>query len=1066
MLRFGIKILYAFILLTMIGFISLFVVPVIIWHLQPSNSLNIWIVDKTVPLNDYREHKGLMWMLNYSKVLNAETNTHFKYGEDYFGYFPGNDDDYTIREIPWTEEKPNLIYLADTYGVYADDELLARPAGTAAQLKYGGINAAEMDAVYHHLGGGNTIIGEFNIASSPTNQENRKRLSQLFGVDWLGWAGRYYNNLDRYVEVPESIVAAYEQQQGKPWDFSGSGFILVSDMEQIVILEKNLHFSGEGIQLIFDSAYKQEFSIDDPLTYQYWFEFVKERPGREVLANYKLYLTDEGQNVLGQLGLPDLFPAVIRHHNTQYTAYYLAGDFVDQPRTPKFWCFSWFDKIKRFSVSLSPRSHEENDYFYWKGYVPMMDKIIADLKEHSQLLQAVADPLQTEKPTAVKPNMLVRTSKNAFLVLKNDLWQELYIKGVNIGAALPGKWFTEFPEDERIYLDWLIKIGQMNANSIRTYTLLPPEFYHALAYYNKTHPENMLWLFQEIWPEENPPEHNYLADDYIREYLKEIEYAVDAIHGMANIPERTGRAFGIYTADVSPYIAGYLVGRELEPEEVIATNELNENYIFRGDYLKSKNNASPTESWLAMNCDYVLAYEESVYGWQHPVAIVSWPTLDPQEHDSEWNITGNKLLEYNDKAVVDINNIEPNFKMSAGFFGAYHIYPNYPDFMNNEPSYDNYSDQSGRLRYGGYLQEFMQQHTEYPALVAEFGLATGMGNAHSSPDGYDHGGMTETEQGEGIVRMMKTIKNEGYAGGLIFEWQDEWAKKTWITEPFMIPYDRQALWHNIVDPEQNYGILAQESDVPQEPSYREGGSGEIIREISLKQDEAYLYIDIDLRRSLDDTSERLLLGIDSYDRIKGEFKYLPQLDMPTKTGLEFLVTLNGENDSFLLVHPGYNISRNKFSSYTSDLGLFEEISTLINGERFTKQGLHISAIYHNDSKLSYGPFINNSKNNWYIEGKTVHLRIPWGRINVSDPSSLQVLDDNSGLQNPLRDQLQTRATDGIIVSSLIYDPQTFTELDRLEPSAPFLWTKWDVPGYQERLKESYYIIRDYFATLP
>jgi len=148
----------------------------------------------------------------------------------------------------------------------------------------------------------------------------------------------------------------------------------------------------------------------------------------------------------------------------------------------------------------------------------------------------------------------------------------------------------------------------------------------------------------------------------------------------------------------------------------------------------------------------------------HPVAIVSWPTLDVKEHDSEWNKLGNKSLEYNDKVSIDIKNISCEPKMKAGFFGAYHIYPNYPDFMNNESKYNDYQDEQGRLRYGGYLQEFMEGHNKYPALVAEFGLATGMGTAHLSPDGLNHGGLTEEQQGKGIVRMMQAIKREGYAG--------------------------------------------------------------------------------------------------------------------------------------------------------------------------------------------------------------------------------------------------------------------------------------------------------------
>jgi len=670
-----------------------------------------------------------------------------------------------------------------------------------------------------------------------------------------------------------------------------------------------------------------------------------------------------------------------------------------------------------------------------------------------------------ERLAGKEGKIYAKVDKSGFMIFQeeNGEWKRIFVKGVNMGTALPGKWFTNFPADEGVYFDWLEKIGQMQANCVRVYTLLPPEFYRALLYYNIKHPDAPLWLFQEIWPEEHPERGDYLRQKYVEEYFQEIRYAVDAVHGRANIPERKGRAYGTYDSDVSRYVLGYLVGRELEPEEVIATNQNNPGFSYRGEYLSSAEGASPAEGWLAMNCDYVLQYEESRYGTQHPVAIVSWPTLDVPEHDSEWNALGMKSLEYNDKVAVDINRIATGERLQAGFFGAYHIYPNYPDFMNNESKYGAYYDEEGRFRYGGYLKEFMEYHVKYPALVAEFGLATGMGNAHWNPDGYHHGGMTEEEQGKGIVRMLRAIRREGYAGGLIFEWMDEWAKKTWTTEPFMIPYERHVLWHNAIDPEQNYGIYAIEP-VKSEEDYVQNGSGAIKR-VALSCDASFLYLDIELSRPADFEREKILIGFDTYDRTRGEFRFSPELDVRAPWGLEFLADLSGLENARLLANPGYNIGKGRYSSLTASAGEFEEVKMLINKERVTKDGRKIEAVYHDLSKLCYGDFADNTHNHWYIEGNTVHLRLPWGSLNVSDPSSHRVLDDPRQFLVSERDVLRTAETDGIFASVLLVDRERQAIADMLSLKRPFLWEGWEEPMYRMRPKKSYEIIREFFAML-
>ena len=671
----------------------------------------------------------------------------------------------------------------------------------------------------------------------------------------------------------------------------------------------------------------------------------------------------------------------------------------------------------------------------------------------------VMEIIRYQKPLSYN----VKMTKKGFLVEKEEKWQEFYVKGVNIGAALPGFWFTEFPEDEELYLDWFNKIGEMNANSVRVYTLLPHQFYDALAQYNEKHEEQPIWLLQEIWPDENVVDSNFLNTGYEEGYKEEIRIVLDAVHGNARIQPRKGRVYGNYTTDVSNYILGYMVGREFEPDEVIRTNEINQGYFFQGDFFSSGEDATPIEGWLAMNCDYLVSYEVEKYKNEHPVSIVSWPTLDAIEHDSEWNVKGNKQLEYNDKVSVNINHINTESKLNAGFFGSYHIYPNYPDFMNNEEHYQDYYDDEGSFLYGGYLKEFIQEHTKYPALVAEFGLATGMGNAHTNPNGLNHGGLTEKQQGEGIVRMMKAIQKEGYAGGVIFEWIDEWAKKTWTTEPFMVPYERHVFWHNIIDPEQNYGLIAMESIAPTNEDYQIKGH-QIFERFTMKNDSSYLYVTIKLAREIDFTKEELRIGIDTYNRNVGEMKFGPDSDVEAPFGMEFQMVINSNKNAKLLVTPAYNITNNKFSSKYSKAGVFEEMKMLINSERTTRDGRKISAIYENCSELNYGKFENNSFGQWYLEDSYIYVRIPWNRLNFSDPSSRMVLNDSGVIKDLVRDKIKITKSDEIMISTVLYNKRDGISVDQLSSDKPFIWEEWTEVSYESRPKKSYYIIKEYLGT--
>jgi hypothetical protein len=112
-------------------------------------------------------------------------------------------------------------------------------------------------------------------------------------------------------------------------------------------------------------------------------------------------------------------------------------------------------------------------------------------------------------------NGLITKIKSAFQADSERLYiidakpEPFFIKGVNLGAALPGRAFTEFPQEKETYSKWLSQMASLNVNTVRVYTLLPPAFYQAFYKYNAEQKSKPLYLLQEIWPEEKPEGNNY-----------------------------------------------------------------------------------------------------------------------------------------------------------------------------------------------------------------------------------------------------------------------------------------------------------------------------------------------------------------------------------------------------------------------------------------------------------------------------------------------------------------------------------------------------------------------------
>ncbi len=681
-------------------------------------------------------------------------------------------------------------------------------------------------------------------------------------------------------------------------------------------------------------------------------------------------------------------------------------------------------------------------------------------------------------------------------------FQPIFIKGVNLGVALPGCWPTEFKATKEQYYEWLVDIGKMNANAIRIYTILPPEFYEAFSKYNFDHPERHLWLIQGIWAE-LPESGNFLESKYDDEIKREIRDAVDVIFGRAVIPQRRGHASGSYAIDISAHVLAVIFGREWEPHSVVTMDSINADLTsYHGNFF-SVPKGSPSECYMAMIMDYIALYETAVYGFQHPLSFVNWLPLDPMYHDSEW-LEGNDLLEYdNDLVSIDPMKIHITPLMRAGYFASYHAYPYYPDFVFNDEKYAQSSCARGRCSYAGYIQDLKRNHAGIPLLIAEYGVPSSRGASHYTPEGMNHGQHSEIDQGEINAHITEDIARAGCAGAILFSWIDEWFKRNWLVMDYEIPADRSILWHNLENPEQHFGMAALEdkrividggdqdwqgiATAADKIGDQAGGAEKYfdLRDVKITSDGSCLYLLITLVEPIKPNDQqfwnsfRILIAVDTHDSALGDHLIAP-IHQFIDRGAEFLVQLGGPDDSRILVDNYYDI----YNGYSRDSimaivradnrdGIFRKVRLQANRPRGGLTGKRFPQIDNERGTLRWAPAGtgHSSAERLYDvcpspDGRSLEIRIPWAVLNVSDPSSKSVLKGRPDLVGAAVEQ-----TDAFCFYFFTYDPSESSATARdMLPDDPlggglaYSWETWDIPTYRYRLKEGYPIVAKAFAA--
>ena len=794
----------------------------------------------------------------------------------------------------------------------------------------------------------------------------------------------------------------------------------------------------------------------------------------------------------------------------------------------------------RAAVALDPRSGEA-----WKG----LGLALRDLDEPRAARDALAraaelNPADAETRRLLDdltgPGRIVREARPReaasaatplsiparcgaarFEVRAGKGFRPFFVKGVNLGTALPGRFPAEFPDDPALYRTWFDQIGELGANVVRLYTLHPPSLYRALAEHNRERPAQKLWLVQGAWTE--LPDNDDYDGSFRDGFVAEIHRVVDAVHGNLELPARPGHASGRYDADVSGDLLAWLVGREWEPYSVIAYERIvgREPRPRRpaGDLVQPTAQASPFEAWLASICDETATYETARYRMQHPVGYVSWPTLDPLVHPTEATAeeetairrargqpSPEPIREYDNDAVqLDARHIVATAEFRAGFYASYHAYPYYPDFMMLEPSYAAARDAEGVSRYSGYLRELKAHHGDQPVLIAEFGVPASRGIAHLQPEGQHHGGHTAPEQGRIDARLFRNIHDTGMAGGILFSWMDEWFKRNWIVFDLESPAERKPLWLNALDAEENYGLLGA---WPGEAGWKivldgrgddwtgvpalygagaAGSSGRRLAGLRVASDEAYIYLRVDFDPPwagpdpLDWKGTRLLVGIDTYDARRGDHRFPAPLTLTTPVGLEFLAEFAGRQGAKLLVARPYdpfaNRLRRPWASQERSDGDFISMMVPTNRDRFGRDGTWYPAKSYEGSALRYGSMdpdspLADTLAEWIVSpgGDFLETRLPWGALNVTDPSSLRVLHEETARGG----LAETRETEGFRFDVVLAGAAAGASVSRLPGSAPaspadypvYRWSGWQQPRYHLQLKDSYWILKDALRRIP
>jgi hypothetical protein len=625
-----------------------------------------------------------------------------------------------------------------------------------------------------------------------------------------------------------------------------------------------------------------------------------------------------------------------------------------------------------------------------------------------------------------------------------------FLPGVNLGSTTPGHQPGELSVGREQYRTWFAAMGWLGIRVVRIYTIHPPAFYQELAGYNRANPDRPLYLMQGVYlPDESYVQKADLYDTTVRNAFRaEIRDAAAAVSADLTRAPARGRAHGTWDADVTPWVAGWIIGVEWDPAATRASDRRNARAAaVRGRYFRSTPGATPTERWLAARMDE-LAGHQAGRGLSRPIGFVNWPTTDPLRHPEE-------PLSTEDLVQVDANHVRPTAAWPAGTFASYHAYPYYPDFQRHEPALQRHRYAGRADPYAGYLTALRAHHGSVPTLITEFGVPSSIGSAHHSPLGRNQGGHSEREAMRIDAGLLRLIRDQGLAGGFLFGWADEWFKFTWNTVGHQDP-ERRQLWHDPFTNEQHFGLLAM--DAAGDPEARESylfdaEGGWPVRRATARVDESYVHLRIGLG---DSAPGALTLAFDVLPGLAGSpppgsgdraADAAFTLNLVNRSGQAYL---RDELDPMPLDYRVPAAARGPAPAGWKPFQLIvnRDLTVPSTREKLPAEIQNAGALRHGSWDAADAQY--DSRALWRHDGNDLVVRVPWAMLGFADPSAHRVAVPRTTARGQATLTTQVAPGVGVTVSA--------SGTDQLVGDVT--WANWNRPYWSERLKDGAGVFRD------